>query len=1136
MKYGGLLIGLSLLMAGPELSLAQDGGGLKKLGQGPASTTRAVVVGISRYGEGIRSLQYAHKDAQAFADFLKSKAGGEVPEENIRFLVNEDATLAAIDDALYWLKSSSQKDDKAIFYFSGHGDVEIDAHWQFGYLLCSDSPPNNFRNNAVRVEDLDLLAIDLSSLREARTVFIIDACRSGTLSEGRQVPHSYLANQKKNEVRILSCRGDQVSIEGPQWGGGRGVFSWHLLRGLNGLAHDPDLGEDPDAVTLEELNLFLRKQMRRSTQELVPPAYQDPLVSGEDRFLLARIDPDILAETQAADLMVQKPDGDIASRGVQDEIGQDAEADAGPMTPHRFFSYLKQIRWLDNVDLRPLLQTTPGKLPGAFLELVHTVDTALVEAGWSEREALEEAKVEDLADPEDPADVEQFNLRLAVFLHDYGQELINRYLKLDKSEIGARAYHTAEESVYARHPAVFELALELLPPDHPLAGRLRIKQKYYSGVAYRIYATGQPGFETALQKALAIQEEALAMDDKAPYIHNEMGIIYRSLGRLDMAIRHFDEAASLAPSWGLPDHNRAVVYYQQNEMVASRKMAEAALVKAPHYFGAHIMMGQHWELAGNLLRAEEAYYRAHKLEPGHFLPHRYLGFLYLETGELPEAEEQLVLFREKSRGIPKIILRDPVSSMVLPATITIPLEPLPPMDLTKVVDPQVAWDYAIHQMQADAFPEAEAGLKRVIELDPAFPNVWLQLSWLYHRTERWSESDWAVRIARERNGDAFPVLMLHADILEKWGRYDSAIPLMEEVLRQQPTMTPVFDRLGRLYEKAGRPQAAEALYGRLRQVDGPLGVSRLYALYQSMRHRLPQDARWAFRMAEFYRPFSQAVAADLGMKYVARPVLGPSHDSGYVPPLVDGKLEEMVAPLFGLIPQDLTTWPNVCMAHDALLDFLAAAPLDTLERVQVFDMQAEIRIKREKWEEALAAIRPALDMRTALVDGQDRLLEVYAHYPFPYEEKDVLDHQHGLGLLRFPAHLRLARGYLLEQQYRNGEQLLRLAAGMDLDGRHTEDMAWLQVSGKWIQGDMRRAEVVCRSLLESGRGEQAAYMLARIAAANRQRRDALRWMEQALERGFRYGEILVHDPLMDPLRDSPEWTGLLAKHAVSLPE
>src|ERR1700760_3131446 len=58
----------------------------------------AFLIGISRYQK-VQSLEYADKDAELLADFLKSPLGGVDPE-NIFTLTNEEATRAAIDDAV----------------------------------------------------------------------------------------------------------------------------------------------------------------------------------------------------------------------------------------------------------------------------------------------------------------------------------------------------------------------------------------------------------------------------------------------------------------------------------------------------------------------------------------------------------------------------------------------------------------------------------------------------------------------------------------------------------------------------------------------------------------------------------------------------------------------------------------------------------------------------------------------------------------------------------------------------------------------------------------------------------------------------------------------------------------------------
>jgi hypothetical protein len=47
------------------------------------STTRAVVIGISDY-QNLPDLQFAHRDAEAFAAFLQSPAGGSLPLINVR--------------------------------------------------------------------------------------------------------------------------------------------------------------------------------------------------------------------------------------------------------------------------------------------------------------------------------------------------------------------------------------------------------------------------------------------------------------------------------------------------------------------------------------------------------------------------------------------------------------------------------------------------------------------------------------------------------------------------------------------------------------------------------------------------------------------------------------------------------------------------------------------------------------------------------------------------------------------------------------------------------------------------------------------------------------------------------------------
>lgn len=122
----------------------------------------ALVVGIASYQDkDIPQLQYANRDAVVFAEYLRSKAGGSVPAENIQLLVDSAATTGAVYDAIYWLSKTCQKDDLVFFYFSGHGDLENATMFKNGFFICYDSPPTNYVKLSLSVDYLSDIAYTL---------------------------------------------------------------------------------------------------------------------------------------------------------------------------------------------------------------------------------------------------------------------------------------------------------------------------------------------------------------------------------------------------------------------------------------------------------------------------------------------------------------------------------------------------------------------------------------------------------------------------------------------------------------------------------------------------------------------------------------------------------------------------------------------------------------------------------------------------------------------------------------------------------------------------------------------------------------------------------------------------------------
>ncbi|MBK6949029.1 MAG: caspase family protein [Haliscomenobacter sp.] len=120
----------------------------------------------------IRDLNYAHWDAQVFAAFLQSNAGGSLGSQQMRLLVNSQATMAAIQAGLEWVMQTARKGDRVIFYFSGHGDVETINDQEKGYLLAYDTPRNNYRLNAIDLTYLNEHLVRELSLREVQLILI----------------------------------------------------------------------------------------------------------------------------------------------------------------------------------------------------------------------------------------------------------------------------------------------------------------------------------------------------------------------------------------------------------------------------------------------------------------------------------------------------------------------------------------------------------------------------------------------------------------------------------------------------------------------------------------------------------------------------------------------------------------------------------------------------------------------------------------------------------------------------------------------------------------------------------------------------------------------------------------------------
>ena len=246
-----------------------------------AQNTYALIVGISQYKE-MPALQYADRDALAFAEFVKGQGAAE---EGVKVFLNEEATRLNIVDELYNLSKKAKAGDRFYFYFGGHGDLEAQIAYHNSLLLLHGSLRENYFQGQEFLQ-LSELRTWLGTLaqKKVQVVFIADACHSGGLIggvEGLTKTQQALQESWAGITKILSSQSNEYSLEGKQWGGGRGLFSYHLVNGLKGKA---DANKNKQ-VSLGELEQYLKTNVVKEAA----PNVQTPLIQGDSKALLAKI-------------------------------------------------------------------------------------------------------------------------------------------------------------------------------------------------------------------------------------------------------------------------------------------------------------------------------------------------------------------------------------------------------------------------------------------------------------------------------------------------------------------------------------------------------------------------------------------------------------------------------------------------------------------------------------------------------------------------------------------------------------------------------------------------------------------------------------------------------------------------------
>ncbi|MBZ5585777.1 MAG: tetratricopeptide repeat protein [Acidobacteriia bacterium] len=220
----------------------------------------AVVIGISRYQKLPENLQlqFAERDAQSIYTILISPEGGNFKAENVHVLAGAKATLADLRREIdTWLPSVARDDDRVLIYFAGHGFV----YQGKGYLAPYDIDRDKIAATGYPMDELG--AVIGGKIRAKSKILLTDSCHSGAITpDDSQNLNTTLSSLQKSLFSLTASRDRERSFESPDLEGGHGVFTYYLVKGLEGAADTSGDG----IVSADELAEYVHTQVREATK------------------------------------------------------------------------------------------------------------------------------------------------------------------------------------------------------------------------------------------------------------------------------------------------------------------------------------------------------------------------------------------------------------------------------------------------------------------------------------------------------------------------------------------------------------------------------------------------------------------------------------------------------------------------------------------------------------------------------------------------------------------------------------------------------------------------------------------------------------------------------------------------------
>ncbi len=421
-----------------------------------------------------------------------------------------------------------------------------------------------------------------------RLLLYVDVCHAGKVGEVRirnrrttEIAGKSLAPRRVEVFGMLASQESGDSLEGPEFGGGHGAFSYFLMDGLNGAADELHRG----TVRMSDLDLYLTRAVRMSTGGRQLPKQ---IGTVDESYLLADLSKPGIALKSFTGTTLQ------ATSASRRSVALPAEPENHPVSDVADAAYqgdtLGQFR--DAIQHGRIVPSD-GRSAFGFLDSLRTSLS--------------------------PGEYQAESERLRIALEDAGQQVLLRYL--------AGETVPQNRDNFVRGAEYFEAA-KLLSPDSVY---LESRAMFCRGRAAL--------FDKNFRLGTQLLERAVDMDPQRAYGYNGLGIAALEEGQYDRAIPAFRDAVARAPYWAYPLHNLALAYVERGDYGNAIDTYRRAILLAPRAAYLPYNLGLLYQRTNRPREAEKLYLQAAALDPNNAQASNALGSLKAAAGKTADAEK-----------------------------------------------------------------------------------------------------------------------------------------------------------------------------------------------------------------------------------------------------------------------------------------------------------------------------------------------------------------------------------------------------------------------------------------------------------------------------------------------------------------